>query len=111
MKSPTTIHPVAFELMQYFYGTVHEPLIHAYLQFDGVIDEQTLIRAVAASIAYVPLLGCVFSPAPLRPRWISRGFTGSDLVFAEAVGDLELESRTNAILTRCSRWKTILRFG
>lgn len=100
MKSPKTIRPVAFELMQYFYGTVHEPLIHAYLQFDGTVDEQTLIHAVNASIAYVPLLGCVFSPAPLCPRWISRGFTGTDLVFAETVGDLELDSRTNAVLTR-----------
>ncbi len=100
MKSPKTIRPVAFELMQYFYGTVHEPLIHAYLQFGGAIDEQMLIRAVTASISYVPLLECVFSPAPLRPRWISRGFTGADLVFAEAVGDLELDSRTNAVLTR-----------
>ncbi len=100
MKSPTTIRPVAFELMQYFYGTVHEPLIHAYLQFDGIVDEQTLIHAVTASIAYVPLLECVFSPALLSPKWISRGFTGADLVFAEAVDDSELDSRTNAILTQ-----------
>ena len=100
MKSSKTIRPVAFELMQYFYGTVHEPLIHVDLQFDGTLDGQTLIHAVTASIAYVPLLECVFSPAPLRPRWVSRGFTGADLVFTEAVGDAELEVRTNAILTR-----------
>jgi NRPS condensation-like uncharacterized protein len=100
MKSPRTIHPLAFELMQYFYGTVHEPLIHAYLQYDGTIDEQTLIRAVTASIAYVPLLECVFSPAPLSPRWISRGFTGADLVRVESINPQELDVRTNAVLTR-----------
>jgi NRPS condensation-like uncharacterized protein len=100
MKSPKTIHPLAFELMQYLYGTVHEPLIHAYLQFDGTIDGQTLIRAATASLAYVPLLECVFSPAPLRPRWISRGFTGADLVVEESVNAEKLEERATLVLTR-----------
>ena len=100
MKSPKTFRPVAFELMQYLYGTVHEPLIHAYLQFDGTIDGQTLIRAATASLAYVPLLECVFSPAPFRPRWISHGFTGADLVVEESVDAKKLEERTTLVLTQ-----------
>ena len=100
MKSSKTIRPVSFELMQYFYGTVHEPLIHAYLQFAGSIDEQTLIRAVTASIAYVPLLECVFSPDSFRPRWVCRGFTGADLVRVETIDLADLDVKTNSILTR-----------
>lgn len=71
--------------MQYFYSTAHEPLIHARIRIASPLDAQTLVDAVSASIPYVPLLGCIFYPHPLQPRWRDCGFTGRNIVCIRTV--------------------------
>lgn len=69
-----------FDIMQYFYGAVHEPLIHALIRLSGRTDEAALKAAVTLSMNAVPILRCCFNTAGRRPFWDIRGFTGEDVV-------------------------------
>ena len=70
----------AFDRLQYFYGKVHEPLIHANMEFAGQIDEEILKQAVTLSIEAVPLIGCCFNTEANNPCWVKHKFTGNDVI-------------------------------
>ncbi|MFD1174965.1 hypothetical protein ACFQ3W_01410 [Paenibacillus puldeungensis] len=70
----------SFDLMQYFYRTVHEPLIHGLITFYGHLDEAAFIEAVTLSGQAIPLIRCTFEMGGGRPYWKDRGFTGKDIV-------------------------------
>lgn len=99
MKNEKWFRPEAFELLQYFYGTVHEPLVHALIVFSGRLDEAALCRAVEASAKTVPLLFCVFDASGRRPRWRRRGFSGADIVKVVFADLASVEEAANALLT------------
>lgn len=68
------------DLMQYFYRSAHDPIIHAYLTLDGRLNETALKQAVTLSTQAIPVIRCVFSAKASRPRWDDRGFAGEDMV-------------------------------
>lgn len=69
-----------FDIMQYFYGSVHHPLIRCVLRFDGHIREDILKKAVNLSIQPVPQLSCCFCARGWRPFWQDCGFTAENMV-------------------------------
>lgn len=94
MNRNKSYRTTAFERMQYFYSNAHEPLIHARIRVSTPLDAKMLVDAVSASIPYVPLLGCTFSPHLLQPRWRDCGFTGRNIVLIHTVS---CEEAANAI--------------
>jgi len=80
MKMSQCIKTEPFDLMQYFYGTVHDPLIHCYIKFAGHLDEQMLVKAVTLSLEAIPVIRCCFDSSSRRPRWQERSFSGEDIV-------------------------------
>lgn len=70
----------AFDIMQYFYGTVHDPLIHCLIRFSAHLDEIALKKAVTLSGEVNPLIRCCFDIDQRRPCWKDHGFTGEDIV-------------------------------
>lgn len=70
----------AFDIMQYFYSTVHDPLIHCHMHFSGHVDEVALKKAVTMSENTIPLLGCCFDVTESGPCWKAQGFTADDIV-------------------------------
>jgi NRPS condensation-like uncharacterized protein len=99
MKNEAWFRPEAFELLQYFFGTVHEPLVRAYVAFSGCLDEAALCRAVEASAKTVPLLFCVFDASGRRPRWRRRDFSGADVVKVVFADTADAEKAADALLT------------
>ena len=76
----------AFDILQYFYGTTHDPIIHCLIRLDGAVDASILIKAVTLSLEAVPILGCGFDGNERRPRWWDRGYTGADIVRVTEAG-------------------------
>jgi NRPS condensation-like uncharacterized protein len=70
----------AFDIMQYYYGTIHDPLIHCSIRFSGYLDEAALKKAVTLSEKALPLLRCCFEATVRRPYWKDHGFTAEDIV-------------------------------
>ena len=70
----------SFDIMQYFYGAVHNPLIHCYIRFSGHINVSELKRAVTLSRKAIPLIQCCFDVTGRRPCWKDKEFTGEDIV-------------------------------
>lgn len=68
----------AFDKMQYFYRSAHEPLIHCLIKLSGAIDEALLTKAVSASTDAIPMIRCVFDQN--SHCWQDAGFTGKDIV-------------------------------
>jgi NRPS condensation-like uncharacterized protein len=68
------------DVMQYFYGSVHEPFIHGFIQVKDHIDVLILKRAVTLSLKAAPVLGCCFVESAWHPYWKAGGFTGEDIV-------------------------------
>lgn len=84
----TDVRTEAFDLMQYFYRTAHEPLIRCLIRFSGRLDPDCLRRAVDLSILAVPQLGCRFSER--THSWESCGYTAEQIVHErEGDGDAE----------------------
>ena len=75
------------DLMQYFYTTVHDPVIRALLRFSGRIDPGTLKRAVDLSSGAVPQIRCCFSQE--KHAWEDRGFTAEQMVRIVDAGEGE----------------------
>ncbi|WP_411676190.1 hypothetical protein [Caproicibacter sp.] len=71
------IRTEAFDLMQYFYTSAHNPLIRAIIRFSGRLDPDVLKRAVELSVSAVPVFRCVFSPE--THGWEDKGF-GADRI-------------------------------
>lgn len=80
MKKSGKFRAEAFDIMQYFYRSVHEPLIHCFIHFTGHIDEMILKTAVTQSLGAIPQIGCCFDTSTSRPCWRVHGFTGEDIV-------------------------------
>lgn len=72
------IRTEAFDLMQYFYSSAHNPLIRALIRFSGRLDPDLLRRAVDLSASSVPQIRCVFSPR--AHGWEDRGFSADRIV-------------------------------
>lgn len=83
-----------FDIMQHYYRTVHEPLIHCALYLDGHADLNALARAAAALAEQIPVLGCRFDESALR--WVPGNFTAGDFV---ETADGEAEDALNRALT------------
>ncbi len=79
-KTKKALKTEALDMLQYFYRTVHDPLIRGLIRFSGQLDEAALKKAVSLSKAALPLLGCCFDTAARRPRWKEMGFSGADIV-------------------------------
>ncbi|HHV31780.1 MAG: hypothetical protein E7518_02500 [Ruminococcaceae bacterium] len=45
MTKPQTWKPESFDLMQYFYSRVHQPLIHVKIELDGCLNETLLKKS------------------------------------------------------------------
>jgi NRPS condensation-like uncharacterized protein len=80
VKKAKTYKAEAFDILQYFYGTVHDPIIHGLFRFGGRLDASVLTQAVTLSMDAVPMLRCGFDGNARRPRWTDRGLTGEDAV-------------------------------
>ncbi len=80
MTCSARIKAETFDIMQYFYGSVHHPLIRCVLRFDGHIREEVLKNAVNLSICSVPQLSCCFCARGWRPFWQDCGFTAENMV-------------------------------
>ena len=80
MASVKKIKAEAFDMMQYYYGTVHDPLIHCLIRFSRHVDEVALKKAVTWSENALPLLRCCFEATVRRPYWKDQGFTAKDIV-------------------------------
>lgn len=72
------IRTEAFDLMQFFYSSAHNPLIRALIRFSGRLDPDVLRRAVDLSASSVPQIRCVFS-AELH-GWEDRNFSADRIV-------------------------------
>lgn len=70
----------SFDIMQYFYGAVHEPLIHCLIEFFGHVDEKALKKAVTISAQALPMIQCCFNYRSRKPYWEYKGFRGEDMV-------------------------------
>ena len=69
-----------FDLMQYFYRSAHDPIIHAAVRTHGRIDPDLLGQAFLLSCQTVPVVGCSFSADGKRPRWNPQKFSGKAFV-------------------------------
>ncbi|EKQ56856.1 MULTISPECIES: condensation domain-containing protein [unclassified Clostridium] len=87
----------AFDIMQYFYGSVHEPLIHCLIDFSCHIDKAALIKAVTLSLKTNPLISCCFNIAARRPYWEEKNFTGEDIVRVVIADSNEEEQKTKLL--------------
>jgi NRPS condensation-like uncharacterized protein len=78
MKDFCRVEP--FDLMQYFYRSAHDPIIHAVVHTEGRIDPNLLGNAFLLSCQTVPVIGCSFSVTGKRPRWNAQEFSGKAFV-------------------------------
>ena len=78
MKNFCRVEP--FDLMQYFYRSAHDPIIHAVVRTEGRIDPVLLGTAFLQSCQTVPVIGCSFSIVGKRPRWNPRDFCEASFV-------------------------------
>ncbi|QAT48447.1 hypothetical protein EQM14_00865 [Caproiciproducens sp. NJN-50] len=85
------IRTEAFDLMQYFYSSAHDPLIRALIRFSGRLDPDVLRRAVDLSASSVPQIRCVFS-AESR-GWEDRGFSANRIVRVTEAGEKNAAER------------------
>jgi NRPS condensation-like uncharacterized protein len=79
------IRTEAFDLMQYFYSSAHNPLIRALIRFSGRLDPELLRRAVDLSASSVPQIRCVFSPQ--AHGWEEKGFSADRIVHVTESAD------------------------
>lgn len=85
----------SFELMQYFYRSVHEPLIHGFFHLSAHLDEQVLSNVVTLSASAVLLIFCTCTVRKGRPRWERKAFSGKNVVRvvpAGANGQIQAEA-------------------
>jgi NRPS condensation-like uncharacterized protein len=78
----------ALDVLQYFYGSVHEPLVRCIVRFEGHIDEEVLKNAFDLSSEALPVIKCRFDCSGGRPCWRYEGYPASAAVqLMEAEGD------------------------
>lgn len=99
MKKTDKYRAEAFDIMQYFYRSVHKPLIHCFIHFTGHIDEIVLKAAVTQSLEAIPQIGCCFDTSTSRPCWRVHGFTGEDIVKVSACQDENQKEQAMKLLS------------
>lgn len=62
----------AFDIMQNYYRTVHQPLIRCMIRFCGHADVEILRRAVSLSVSAVPQAACGLNPKTMC--WEKSGY-------------------------------------
>ena len=78
MKNFCRVEP--FDLMQYFYRSAHDPIIHAVVHTGGRLNQDLLGNAFLLSCQTVPVMGCSFSVGGKRPQWNPQKFSGNAFV-------------------------------
>jgi NRPS condensation-like uncharacterized protein len=86
-KNAHTYKAEAFDILQYLYGTAHDPIIHCLIRLGAPVDASLLIKAVTLSLDAVPMIRCAFDGNARRPRWRDRGYTGGDIVHVRDAED------------------------
>lgn len=89
MNLKNNIKTQSFDLMQYFFGSVHEPLIRGLIRFTGHLDESTLEKAVDLSVNAIVQIRCIFDPN--THKWKDHGFTAKDMIHTVSVSGAEKE--------------------
>ena len=77
MEHLEKIHAEAFDIMQYYYRSAHEPFIHCQIRCSH-LDEDCLKTAVDLSKRRIPLIGCSFDIA--EHCWRQQNFTAEEIV-------------------------------
>lgn len=94
MKNRIRTEP--FDLMQYFYTSVHDPLIRTLIRFSGRLDPEVLKRAVDLSASAVPQIRCRFSAR--SHGWEDCGFTAEDMVRVTRTAEESTETAERLLL-------------
>lgn len=89
----------SFDLMQNFFGSSSEQLIHGMFRFSGRLDESAFIKAVSMSGNAVPLIFCTCRLEESKPFWERREFGGEDVVTIVEAENEEEEGLANALLS------------
>lgn len=90
----------AFDIMQYFYGSVQEPLIHCLIEFSEHIDEMVLTKAVIISADINPLIRCYFDINHKYPFWKEKDFKGEDIVKVVECSSSEEEQKVRLLSSK-----------
>lgn len=90
----------AFDIVQYFYGSVHEPLIHCWIEFSEHIDETALTKAVIISADMNPLIRCCLVINHKYPFWKEKDFKGEDIVQVVKCGSSEEEQKVRLLSSK-----------
>jgi NRPS condensation-like uncharacterized protein len=77
----------SFDILQYFYRKVNDPIIHGLFHFSGQLDEAALKNAVTLSEKAIPVIGCCYTMRSGRPRWKNQSFTGENIVKVVKAGE------------------------
>ncbi len=93
------IQAEAFDVMQYFYSTVHEPLIHCMISLAGHVNETIFKKAVDLSFGAIPLLRYCFDTTGRHPYWVEQDFTAQDMVNVVAADSDPEEQRQRLLAT------------
>jgi NRPS condensation-like uncharacterized protein len=81
----------AFDLMQNYYRTFHDPIIRCLIRFSGRLDAAALERAVDLSLSAAPPIACGFSPR--THGWVYGGFSAKDILSVKKCGAPEEEEQ------------------
>lgn len=90
-----------FDCMQYFYGTIQEPLIRCFVQFSGHLNESALKRAIDLSVVEFPLIACCFDEKSIC--WRKHDFTADSIVhLIEVCGEDGAAARKLLLSINCT---------
>ncbi len=68
-KRPVRFRAEIWDQMQLFFKEYNDHQLHAVIYFKGLLDRQSIQRAVLSSMDMVPLLGSRFVVNKFRPYW------------------------------------------
>jgi NRPS condensation-like uncharacterized protein len=69
VKNAVRFRAEMWDQMQLFFKEYNDHQLHAVIYFKGLLDRQSIQRAVLLSVDLVPLLGCRFVINKFRPYW------------------------------------------
>ncbi|MFA0815694.1 MAG: condensation domain-containing protein [Anaerofustis sp.] len=70
----------SFDILQYFYRSAHEPIIHAVIRFGAELDDQIFMQALNCSLEDTPQMRSGFSEGFFRARWIMQNIEAQDIL-------------------------------
>jgi NRPS condensation-like uncharacterized protein len=89
----------SFDLMQNFFGSSSEQLIHGLFRFSGHLDIDALKKAVTLSAKAVPLVFCKCCLDGKTPYWEQLEYTGENIVQLIETSEEEEDTVTNNLLS------------